>query len=569
MASPYTEVGGDDVLLGSVVADRYHVAGVLGQGTTGTVFGVEHIHFGRRAAMKVLRPRSANADLVHRVFHGDARAAWSVSHPCIVDIFDVGTLPDGAPFFVTEYLEGETLAKRMARDRLSLAAAVDVMMQLLSAIEAVHARALLVRDLRPQNIFLSNRRGCRPVVKILDLGLARLTPLEAIAEQWEADPPAAAASFPHPFYLSPERTRSEHGVEPASDLFVAAVIFYEMLTGSRPFAAPSYNGLLLAIAQANPTPVSELRDHALADLDAFVARGLAGNPRNRPPSAKEMQDELRRIFEGARRSGTSTSVHATNTSPPSASSSSHAHAHAQSQSHAPSHGHSHATDPPATSAVGAPGSLPPLASMLEPVPSTPRDQTLATEAPHIGRTDRPDMGPDFDSDEYADERETNRKYVDLEPFRNPASNARTNATKSRFDEASAENPHKTVRPQPAPGLPQPPTMEFKASPIANALFGATDFEPENEEPTESRNAIFDPELASIRAQNETPPPPILEEETQTMQLTPELRARIDAQQEAARRAREAQAGHHPHSSQRSAAHSESDSIPPPTKRLDK
>ncbi|WP_410963568.1 protein kinase domain-containing protein, partial [Salmonella sp. SAL4455] len=83
--------------------------------------------------------------------------------------------PDGAPFFVMERLEGETLARRIARERLSLPAAVDVMMQLLSVIGAVHARKILANDLRPQNIYLAQRRGCRPLLKILDLGLGRLT----------------------------------------------------------------------------------------------------------------------------------------------------------------------------------------------------------------------------------------------------------------------------------------------------------------------------------------------------------------------------------------------------------
>ena len=310
MGRRFNEVG-DDLLVGSVVADRYHVATVLGRGTTGTVFGVEHIHFGRRAAMKVLRPRFADSEALHRVFHGDARAAWSVVHPCLAEVFDIGTLPDGSPFFVTEYLEGETLAKRMARERLSLAAAVDVMMQLLSAIDAIHARALLLRELHPENVFLVHRRGCRPLAKILDFGLARLAPLERFQEEWDA--PAESSRLEHCHYVSPERTRSEHGVEPASDLFVASVIFYEALTGRRPFTATSYGALMREIAQATPPPVTDLREDVPLELDAFVRRGLSDDPRARAASARDMQDELRRVFEGTRRS-IGSAAHAT--SPP-------------------------------------------------------------------------------------------------------------------------------------------------------------------------------------------------------------------------------------------------------------
>lgn len=355
----FDEVDGDDVLVGSVVADRYHVTTVLGRGATGTVFGVEHFHFGRRAAMKVLRPRYADADTAHRVFHGDARAAWSVVHPCLAEVFDIGTLPDGAPFFVMEHLEGETLAKRMARERLSLAAAVDVMMQILSALEAIHARALLLRELRPENVFLVHRRGCRPIAKILDFGLARLAPLEKIQEEWDAQP---SGRLTHPFYLSPERTRSEHGVEPASDLFVASVIFYEALTGRRPFSAGSYHALALQIAQASPPPPIELREDIPLELDAFLRRGLSGNPRSRAASAKEMQDELRRVFEGARRSGGSVT---------------------------------HATAPPSAPAIPAAAPM-----SVEAAASTPREETLVAALPVLGAIED-------DGDLYADQTKTN------------------------------------------------------------------------------------------------------------------------------------------------------------------
>ena len=627
MARPYPEVGGDDVLVGSVVGDRYHVAGILGQGNTGTVFGVEHIHFGRRAAMKVLRPRSTPADVVHRVFHGDARAAWSVNHACLADVFDVGSLPDGAPFFVSEYLEGETLAKRMTRDRLSLAAAVDVMMQVLAAIAVVHERALLVRDLRPQNIFLVNRRGCRPIVKILDLGLGRLTPLEAVAEQWDADPKGAPVTYPHPFYLSPERTRSEHGIDYASDLFVVGVIFYEMLTGQRPFSASSYNGLLLQIAQANPTPVSELREHSLPDLDEFVEHALSGNPRHRFASAKEMQDELRRIFEGKKKgasattsTSTSTTIQATPGAPQSGTGQAALPAMGMMPSMAPA-AHSLAAIPqipgtlaaplspiglpplappqppplsapapqarsrqsPLASTMGPSGlnsraavvsSVNPIASVLE--PESPRDQTLNQELETRTNTDLPNLGDEADL--YADETETDRKFFDLHGIpgptsssRHPQSSSRMAASSSRmppsrpnsagrFDEASAEAPHRTVPPQQlqhdADALGQPPTVQaFKPMSLGGRPPASDDF---SEEPTESRSALSDEVLRNIRDANKTPLPPVPEEETQQLEMTPELRAKIEAQYAA-----------RPMPPPRAPMQSEMDSIPPPTKRLDK
>ncbi len=295
----------DRALVGNVVADRYHIRQIIGAGSNGTVFRAEHVTFARPAAMKVLRPRFATAELTSRVFHGEARAAWTVSHPCLCEVFDIGTLPDGAPFFVMEHLDGETLAGRIGRERLSLAAAVDVLMQMLSAIAAIHARDLLLRDLRPQNIHLVHRRGCRPLLKILDFGLARLIPLERLDQEWTTGSasrhPTPPASTDAAFYLSPERTRGEHAVEPASDLFVAAAIFYEALTGARPFPGSSWNELVAALLQERAVPLDERRPDVSGQLSAFVARCLASDPRQRPSSAKEMQDEVRAIFEGARR----------------------------------------------------------------------------------------------------------------------------------------------------------------------------------------------------------------------------------------------------------------------------
>ena len=309
-SATYTLVNEDEMLVGTVVGERYHVRDILGQGSTGTVFGTVHAHFERNAAMKVLRPRFAMLDTVQRIFHSEARLAFSVAHPSLCEVFDIGTLPDGAPFFVMERLEGDTLASRLGRERFSIAAAVDLMMQLLSAMEAVHARDLLLRDLRPQNIFLVNRRGCRPVLKLLDFGLSRLIPLEKVQQQWDGLRAVVGANdgsgvLSIPYYLSPERSRGEQGLEPTSDIFVAAMILYEALTGQKPFNGATWSTLLAQIAQAQPTPLTVLRPDVPEDLGALVMRALSSKPRARPPSAREMQDELRGVFEAPRRGSAS------------------------------------------------------------------------------------------------------------------------------------------------------------------------------------------------------------------------------------------------------------------------
>jgi serine/threonine-protein kinase len=289
-------------LTGKIVGDRYRVAESLGTGATGTTYAAEHVTFARPCALKVVRPRHATAELATRVFQGDAMTAFSIAHPSLVEVFDVGALQDGTPFYVMERLDGETLQTHVQRQKLSLAAGIDMMMQLLSAIVALHARELLVRDLRPNNVFLVHRRGCRPLVKVLDSGLGRMSPLDRLQEQWNQNGPQPGA---HPHYLSPERIRGEHAVEVASDIFVAGVVFYESLAGEKPFTGTSWRVIVDQVSRGEPTPLHERRADIPVELSQFVSRSLSTNPRSRPQTAKEMQDELRSIFEDARKQSVS------------------------------------------------------------------------------------------------------------------------------------------------------------------------------------------------------------------------------------------------------------------------
>jgi serine/threonine protein kinase len=485
-----TLIGADDALVGNIVAERYVVGDVLGTGATGTVFALEHVTFARAAAMKVLRSRFGSPELVSRVFHGEARAAWSVTHPCLCEVFDIGTLPDGAPFFVMERLDGETLATRIARGRLSIASSVDAMMQLLSAIAAIHERDLLLRDLRPQNIFLAQRRGCRPLLKILDFGLARLSPLDRVQAEWdaaEAHPSPSSGRTPTaiPYYLSPERARGEHGIEPASDLFVAGTILYEMLAAERPFSGTSFGDLLGQICDGKHVPLRSRRPEISEDLSAFVSQVLSPNPRERPGSAREMQEELRSTFEGGRKGS-----HATSASGLASSS-------VQSASFAVPL--SSATVETVTD-VGAPApSIGPNSATLQgrpPVLLQSSKDPLANGSKDAARRRHEDL--------YLDETETrhelsasapagghsNLPRVNAEPFLHPdeLSTASKPIDPALLDEASAANADRTV----------PPPLGSSGGPPRGATAGSR----------RDRSKDFD-------------------DETETTPLTPELRARVD------------------------------------------
>lgn len=481
-SATYTLVNDDELLVGSVVGERHHLRDILGQGSTGTVFGTVHAHFEREAAMKVLRPRHVSLDTVQRAFHSDARAAFSVAHPSLVEVFDIGMLPDGAPFFVMERLAGDTLAARLGRERFSVAAAVDLMMQLLSAMEALHAREILVRDLRPQNVFLTQRRGCRPVLKLLDVGLWRMTPLERVQAQWDTLRAVVGANestglLSIPYYLSPERTRGEQGLEPSSDIFVAAAIFYEALTGQKAFQASTWSALLAQIAQGQPTPLSVLRPDVPEDLGALVMRALSSHPRARPASAPEMQDELRAVFEAPKRGAAAASA---------------------SMRSAPSQ--------PAEPVA-------PPAPMASPAAPQPLAAQASAAIDHL----------------YEEQTNADSRFVDVTVA------ARVNAL---IDEASADHPIRTLR---------PPSADVEIH-----------IDVEHDDPAAtSRGEDLSALLGASGALSSSARRTDEDDETETMQLTPEVRARIEQMTKAA--------------AERSASIDtiEDSNRPPPTRRLSK
>jgi serine/threonine-protein kinase len=164
-----------EALVGRVVADRYRVLSLLGEGGMGAVYAAEHLLIGRRVALKRLHPElAADAKAIAR-FHREARAAAATGHENIVDILDMGFGEDGAPFLVMEYLAGQSLAELLRREgRLPPTRAASIVGQLLDALAAVHRRDIVHRDLKPDNLLLVRRAGRQDFVKILDFGISKM-----------------------------------------------------------------------------------------------------------------------------------------------------------------------------------------------------------------------------------------------------------------------------------------------------------------------------------------------------------------------------------------------------------
>lgn len=262
-------------LLGSTISGRYVVQKVLGEGGMGKVYEAEHLDLGRQVAIKVLNPAQAKKRSAVKRFKREARAAGAIGHPNICEIFDLGVLDDESPFLVMEKLVGTTLADRISREGgLPFQDVADVMAQVLAGLVAAHDKGIVHRDIKPENIFLAERAGCAPIVKILDFGVSKMLP-EFQNEEDRLDLTRTGMVMGTPYYMSPEQARGERDLDGRVDVYACGVMMYESIVGRRPFLAPNYNALLLAIISNTPAPIASIRPATPRAMEAIVSRMMA------------------------------------------------------------------------------------------------------------------------------------------------------------------------------------------------------------------------------------------------------------------------------------------------------
>ena len=275
-------------LIGRTVSDRYVIKGVLGEGGMGTVYEAEHLGLGRAVAIKVLNPAQAKKRVAVKRFQQEARAAGAIGHPNICEVYDLGLLDDGSPYLVMEKLIGTTLADRIQREGgLPFDEITDVMNQVLAGLIAAHDKGIVHRDIKPENIFLARRVGCPPIAKILDFGVSKMMPQFQGGEE-QLDLTRTGMVMGTPYYMSPEQARGERNLDGRVDVYACGVMMYESIIGKRPFLAPNYNALLLAIINTTPRPLHELRPATPPQLEAIVVRAMARVREDRYPTANAM-----------------------------------------------------------------------------------------------------------------------------------------------------------------------------------------------------------------------------------------------------------------------------------------
>ena len=284
-----------DELIGKTIGDRYLVKGVLGEGGMGMVYEAEHRGLGRSVAIKVLNPSQAKKRVAVKRFQQEARAAGAIGHPNICEVYDLGSLEDGSPYLVMEKLVGTTLADRIGREGgLPFDEVVDVIQQVLAGLVAAHEKGIVHRDIKPENVFLARRIGAPPIVKILDFGVSKMMPAFQTGEE-NLDLTRTGMVMGTPYYMSPEQARGERNLDGRVDVYACGVMMYESIAGKRPFLAPNYNALLLAIINTSPKSLREVRPATPPAIESIVGRMMAKARDDRYMTAASVLRDLQAI----------------------------------------------------------------------------------------------------------------------------------------------------------------------------------------------------------------------------------------------------------------------------------
>src|SRR5215471_2515819 len=273
----------------------YEILAPLGAGGMGEVYRARDARLKREVAVKLLPPAySKDADRLRR-FEQEAQAAGGLNHPNITAVYDVGEL-DGAPYIVTELLEGETLGAALSGGKLPQRKAIDYALQIARGLDAAHEKGIVHRDLKPHNLFILKDGR----VKILDFGLAKLMQTEpetgASGPEATGMPTATGGTEPGVVlgtlgYMSPEQVKGKPA-DARSDIFSFGAILYEMLSGNRAFRGDSAAETMSAILREEPPDLSTTNQSIAPGLERIVRHCLEKNPEQRFHSAHDLAFDL-------------------------------------------------------------------------------------------------------------------------------------------------------------------------------------------------------------------------------------------------------------------------------------
>jgi len=277
-----------DRYLGCTIDNRYKVEGIVGEGGMGVVYQCRHKIIDKRVALKILRADLAKDPEVTERFLMEAKAASAIADEHIISISDFGQLPDGAAYFVMEFLDGTPLAQVTGGGTpMPLERILPIARQLSEGLGAAHQRGIVHRDLKPDNVFLIQRGKEADFVKILDFGIAK------VSSTGGGRLTQAGSVFGTPHYMSPEQAAGTP-LDQRGDIYSLGVMLYEMATGRVPFDAENFVGILSRHLYEDPVPPRTAAPgvHIPVDFEAIILKCMAKKPEHRYQSMLQLRDDL-------------------------------------------------------------------------------------------------------------------------------------------------------------------------------------------------------------------------------------------------------------------------------------
>jgi eukaryotic-like serine/threonine-protein kinase len=275
-------------LIGTVIAERYHIIKKLGEGGMGQVYLAEHVKMGRKSAVKVMNPGMVtNVDAISR-FNREAQNASRINHPNVAGIYDFGETPDGLVFLAMEFIEGEPLTEIIRQHgALPPMRASEITRQAAEGLSVAHDMGIVHRDLKPDNIMIAKGRGGADLVKVVDFGIAKA----AANEAQKVTKTGMVVGTPE--YMSPEQLSGDP-LDARSDIYALALVAFNMFTGKLPFPGETMQESMIMRLTDEPKQLSQMKPDVAwpADLQAVMDKALARSADARYKNASEFAHDL-------------------------------------------------------------------------------------------------------------------------------------------------------------------------------------------------------------------------------------------------------------------------------------
>lgn len=287
-------------LIGNVLDGQYQIESLLGKGGMGAVYRARHILLGDRVAIKLLPPEMRSNTEWLRRFQREGQAARRFRHPNAVTVYDLRTSADGTIYLVMEYVEGRTLdAELKQRGNFLPAEAVAVLEPIMGVLNAAHAMGVVHRDLKPENIMIGKATtGGEPVVKLLDLGIAKLREVAGAERTGNTNLTIAGQMLGTPYYMSPEQwgelpKDGNSEIDGRADIYSLGVVFYELIAGKRPFFGLTLSELRREHVSTIPPSLHDIDPGVPAGFSRAISRAIAKDRGERQSTARELENELK------------------------------------------------------------------------------------------------------------------------------------------------------------------------------------------------------------------------------------------------------------------------------------